>query len=123
MAKSKDRDASPSSEQPHRALLLELKGERAAEGGSAATALTEMFAALSLGSLQKTLPTSILSITKDLCEETTRLGVRGMPFLEVTPTWRSGFDDACPKVKSGITFLALFTERGPGITKMLACCF
>lgn len=71
MAKSKDRDASPSSEQPHRALLLELKGERAAEGGSAATALTEMFAALSLGSLQKTLPTSILSITKDLCEETT----------------------------------------------------
>jgi hypothetical protein len=69
--KDKDRDVSPSSEQPHRALLLELKGERAAEGGSAATALTEIFAALSLGSLQKTLPTSILSITKDLCEETT----------------------------------------------------
>ncbi len=37
-------------------FLLELKGERAAEGGSAATALTEMFAALSLGSLQKNTP-------------------------------------------------------------------
>jgi len=42
MAKSKDRDASPSSEQPHRALLLELKGESPAEGGSAATTLTDV---------------------------------------------------------------------------------
>jgi hypothetical protein len=36
------------SDQPHRALLLELKGERIAEDGSAATASTEVFAALSL---------------------------------------------------------------------------
>ena len=48
MAKSKDRDAFPISDQPRRALLLELKGERAAEHGSAATASTEMFAALSM---------------------------------------------------------------------------
>lgn len=48
MAKSKDRDVFPPSSQPHRALLMELKGERAAEDGSAATASTEMFAALSL---------------------------------------------------------------------------
>ena len=48
MAKSKDRDVFPSSDQPHRALLIELKGERAAEDGSAATASTEMFAALSM---------------------------------------------------------------------------
>jgi hypothetical protein len=48
MAKSKDRDVLRSSDQPHRALLIELKGERAAEDGSAATAPTEMFAALSL---------------------------------------------------------------------------
>lgn len=48
MAKSKDREAFPSSDQPHRALLIELKGERAAEDGSAATASTEMFAALSM---------------------------------------------------------------------------
>ena len=48
MAKSKDRDALRSSDQPHRALLVELKGERAVEDGSAATGSTEMFAALSL---------------------------------------------------------------------------
>ena len=48
MAESKDRDVLRSSDQPHRALLIELKGERAAEDGSTATASTEMFAALSL---------------------------------------------------------------------------
>jgi hypothetical protein len=48
MAKSKDRDVFPLSEQPHRALLVELKGERVAEDGSAAAASTEIFAALSL---------------------------------------------------------------------------
>lgn len=48
MAKSKDRAAFPSSDQPHRALLIELKGERAADDGSEAPASTEMFAALSL---------------------------------------------------------------------------
>jgi hypothetical protein len=48
MAKNKVRDRFPSSDQPHRALLIELKGERAAEDGSAATASTEMFAALSM---------------------------------------------------------------------------
>lgn len=48
MAKSKDRDVFPSSDQPHRALLVELKGERVAEDGGAATASTEIFAALSL---------------------------------------------------------------------------
>lgn len=48
MAKSKYRDVLRSSDQPHRALLIELKGERAAEDGSAATASTELFAALSL---------------------------------------------------------------------------
>jgi hypothetical protein len=48
MAKSRDRNDFPPSDQPHRALLIELKGERAAEDGGAATASTEMFAALSL---------------------------------------------------------------------------
>ena len=48
MAKSKDRDVLRSSDRPHRALLIELKGERAAEDGSTATASTEMFEALSL---------------------------------------------------------------------------
>jgi hypothetical protein len=48
MAKSKDRDVFPASGQPHRALLIELKGETAAEDGSAPTASTETFAALSL---------------------------------------------------------------------------
>lgn len=48
MGKSKDRDVYPLSDQPHRSLLIELKGERAAEDGSAATASTEMFAALSM---------------------------------------------------------------------------
>ena len=48
MAKSKDRDVFPSSDQAHRALLVELKGERFAEDGGAATASTEIFAALSL---------------------------------------------------------------------------
>ena len=48
MAKSKDHGVVSSLGQPHRALLIELKGERAAEDGSAATASTEMFAALSL---------------------------------------------------------------------------
>jgi hypothetical protein len=48
MAKSKDRDVFPASGQPRRALLIELKGETAAEDGSAPTASTETFAALSL---------------------------------------------------------------------------
>jgi hypothetical protein len=48
MAKSKDRDVCPLSDQPRRALLLELKGERTADDGSAATASTEIFAALSM---------------------------------------------------------------------------
>lgn len=48
MAKSRNRDVFPSTDQPHRALLVELKGERAAEDGSAATASTEIFAALSM---------------------------------------------------------------------------
>lgn len=48
MKKSKDRDVFRSSDQPHRALLIELKGERAAEDGSTATASTEMLAALSM---------------------------------------------------------------------------
>jgi hypothetical protein len=48
MTKSKDRDVFPSSVQPHRALLIELKGERTTEDESAATASTEMFTALSL---------------------------------------------------------------------------
>jgi hypothetical protein len=48
MAKSKDRDVLPSLNRPHRALLIELKGETAAEDGSSATASTEVFAALSL---------------------------------------------------------------------------
>lgn len=50
MTKSKDRDVLSSSDQPqpHRALLLEMRGERAAEDGETATASTELFAALSL---------------------------------------------------------------------------
>ena len=48
MAKSKHRDVLPLSNQPHRALLIELKSERAAEDGNAATASTEVFAALSM---------------------------------------------------------------------------
>ena len=48
MAKSKDHEVVSSLGQPHRAFLIELKGERVAEDGSAATASTEMFAALSL---------------------------------------------------------------------------
>ncbi len=48
MAKSKNREVFPSSDQPHRALLIELRAERAAEDGSAAMASTEIFAALSM---------------------------------------------------------------------------
>jgi hypothetical protein len=48
MAKNKDRDVVPPSDQPRRALLIELKGETAAEDGSMATASTETFAALSM---------------------------------------------------------------------------
>lgn len=48
MAKSKDRDVFASSDQPHRALLIEVKGEITAEDGNTAMASTEMFAALSL---------------------------------------------------------------------------
>lgn len=48
MAKSKDRDVFPLPDQPHRALLVELKGERVAEDGSTTTVSTELFAALSL---------------------------------------------------------------------------
>lgn len=48
MSKNNDRDVVPSSDQPRRALLIELKGERAVEDGNATTASTERFAALSL---------------------------------------------------------------------------
>jgi hypothetical protein len=48
MAKSRDRDVLPLSDQPHRALLLELKGQRTAEDGGAGAASTEIFAALSM---------------------------------------------------------------------------
>lgn len=48
MAKSKDRDVFPLSNQPHRALLIEVKGERIAEDEGTAAASTEIFAALSL---------------------------------------------------------------------------
>jgi hypothetical protein len=48
MARSKDREVAPLSHQPHRALLIELKGERAEEDESGGTASTETFAALSL---------------------------------------------------------------------------
>ncbi len=48
MAKSKDRDVFPLSGQPRRGLLVELKGERVAEDGSAAMASAEIFVALSL---------------------------------------------------------------------------
>ena len=48
MTKSKDRDDFGPSDQPHRALLIELKGEKAAEDGNASAASTETFAALSL---------------------------------------------------------------------------
>ncbi len=36
IAKSKERDVIPALDQPHRALLIELKGETTAEDGSAA---------------------------------------------------------------------------------------
>lgn len=48
MAKNKDRDVFPRSDQSHRALLIELKSERVAEDGSEAADSTEIFAALSL---------------------------------------------------------------------------
>lgn len=48
MSRSKDWDVFPVSDQPHRALLVELKCERVAENGGAAAASTEIFAALSL---------------------------------------------------------------------------
>jgi hypothetical protein len=48
MAKSKDRDISRSSDHPHKALLVELKGEKIAEDGSTMTSSTEIFAALSM---------------------------------------------------------------------------
>ena len=50
MAKSRDRDIFPSSDQsgPYKALLFELKGKRDAEDGTAATVCTEIFAALSI---------------------------------------------------------------------------
>ena len=48
MAKSKDKDVFPLPDQPHRALLIELKGEQTAEDGGATTVTTEMFVALSL---------------------------------------------------------------------------
>jgi len=48
MAKNKDRDVFPPSDQPHRALLIELKGGRAAQNEGTMTASTETFAALSL---------------------------------------------------------------------------
>ena len=48
MAKSKDRETVSSLGQPHRALLLELKGGTVAGDGNTATASTELFAALSM---------------------------------------------------------------------------
>ena len=48
MAKSKDRDVFPSSDHAHRALLVELKGEKTEEDGSTTTSSTEIFAALSI---------------------------------------------------------------------------
>ncbi|HEV2417034.1 MAG TPA: hypothetical protein VGX94_04465 [Terriglobia bacterium] len=48
MAKSKDRDVCPLSDQPYRALLIELKGERISEDEGTTAASTETFAALSL---------------------------------------------------------------------------
>ena len=50
MAKSKDRDAvpGPNSAEPSKALLIELQGKRDADDEGAATASTEMFAALSI---------------------------------------------------------------------------
>ncbi len=48
MAKSKDVDTFPSSDQPHRALLLEIKSERDVEDGSAPKISTEVFVALSV---------------------------------------------------------------------------
>jgi hypothetical protein len=48
MAKSKDREAFPSSDQPHRALLFEFKGQTVTEDGNTGTERTEMLAALSM---------------------------------------------------------------------------
>ena len=48
MAKSGDRDVCPLSDQPCRALLIELKGERIADDEGTTTTSTETFAALSL---------------------------------------------------------------------------
>ena len=50
MAKSKERDTSPVSDQPRpfRALLIELKGKRDDNEGDATPLSTEMFAALSI---------------------------------------------------------------------------
>ncbi len=50
MAKSRDRDSSPSPERsgPHRSLLFELKGTRNTEDGNAAAVSSEIFAALSI---------------------------------------------------------------------------
>jgi hypothetical protein len=48
MAKSKDPDVFPTSTPPHRALLIELKGDRQAEEEGTTTASTETFVALSL---------------------------------------------------------------------------
>lgn len=48
MAKSKNGDVSPSADHSHRSLLVELKGEKTAEDGSATTSSTEIFAALSI---------------------------------------------------------------------------
>ena len=48
MAKSKDRDVCPPSDQPYRALLIELKGERISEDEGTTAASNETFAALSL---------------------------------------------------------------------------
>ena len=50
MAKSRDRDSSPSPERsgPHRSLLFELKGKKATEDGDTAAVSSEMFAALSI---------------------------------------------------------------------------
>jgi hypothetical protein len=48
MAKNKDKEVFRWSDQPHRALLIELKGESAVEDGSATAASLEIFAALSI---------------------------------------------------------------------------
>jgi len=48
MTRNKDRDVTPSLDRPSKALLIEVKSEKATEDGQIASAETETFAALSL---------------------------------------------------------------------------